>query len=170
MTTLTDFGIKGASIYVLCEIFPQTLAMQFLFLLLFFSTNCSGQESDVDFAVYFGNDFENDSVTIIANGNLLAKNIKLRATMISPQNLIIIQDKHGLTVIPYRQNKQVQKKNQIKDSILQLRVAMNNTWKNFSFDLKKGRFLYPEYKFLRIGWSTYRVLIIPQSKQGPIML
>lgn len=50
---------------------------------------CFAQEKRLEFAIYFGNNFNNDSVTIIANRVSIAKNIKLKETMISPQNLII---------------------------------------------------------------------------------
>lgn len=76
--------------------------MKILLLLFFLQTafSCCAQKNETTFEIYFGNDFINDSVTIIANGIVIAENIKLRPTMISPRNLIITQDRNNITVWP----------------------------------------------------------------------
>jgi len=132
--------------------------------------NCFAQEGKTEFAIYFGNDFTKDSVTILINGILVAKNIKLRATMISPQNLIITQDRHNMTVQPYYEPMQTLKKLPLKNSILNLKILINNVWRNFSFNLKEGKFLFPGYNFLEVGKSDVRVLTITQRKRGPLLL
>jgi len=127
------------------------------------------QQNGLEFAIYFGNDFNNDSVTIIANGVSIAKNIKLKETMISPQNLIIIQTGQNITVSPHYEQKQILDKIPIKNSILRLNISINNVWKTYRFNLKEGRFFYPKYKAVSDEESNATELLITQSKQGPIM-
>jgi hypothetical protein len=145
----------------------KSFCVLFLFLV---SISCFSQQHKLDFAIYFGNDFRNDSVTIFANRVLIADNIKLSATNISPQNLIIIQEEDHLTVMPHHRPRQILKKVLIKNSMINLLIQMNNNWWSFKFDLKKGRFLYPEFEYLLVGWSTIRILVMSQDKQGPLML
>lgn len=146
--------------------------MKTLFLLfsLHVSFNSFAQNSEPEYAIYFGNNFRNDSVTITVNGIRIAQNIKLKSTMIDPQNLTIIQDARGITVTPHYEQKQTFKNIPIKNATLNLNMAMNNVVSGFRIDLREGKYLYPEYIFFRIGWSSVRVLTITQSQQGPLML
>jgi hypothetical protein len=144
--------------------------MKLLIFLSFVSFHCFAQESEPQFGLYFGNDFKDDSVSILVNGVTIAKNIKLRSTAISPQNLIIIQDKSGLNVRPHWAKKRVFKKLPIKDSNLSLCIQMNGKWSNFKFDLRKGKYLFVGYWYFSLGWSIYKVLTINQKISGPIMM
>ena len=144
---------------IIALIFPLHIAL-----------NCFAQRSESEFGIFFGNDFDNDSVTVIVNGVVIAENVLLRATMISPQNLIIIQDRHQITIKPYSQPKQILKTVQIKNSILNLKIKMNNVWWDFRFDLKEGKILFPEFVIRRIGWSALKILTIRQSQQPALML
>jgi hypothetical protein len=138
--------------------------------LVSFSVNCYAQKADGEFSIYFGNDFIDDSVTIIINGVQIANNIKLSATMIDPKNLIITQDKHSLSVWPHHREKQIFKKIPIKDSILNVNMQLNKVWKNFKFNLNQGRVFYPQYSILlTVGWTIFKVFTIRQSRSGPIM-
>jgi hypothetical protein len=146
--------------------------MKILFFLFLFnaSFHCFSQEIEPEFAVYFGNDFKNDSVTIFVNGIPIVQNIKLKPTMIDPKNLVIEQNRSGILVRPFYEKNQFFKRIQLKDSVLNLAIAMNNAWQIFKFDLKKGKHLYAEYKFIRIGWSGFRILTITQSNLAPLYI
>ncbi len=132
-------------------------------LILHTSLLCRGQENQTDFGLYFGNDFKNDSVTIIANNVLIARNIQLRETMYIPENLMIDQTGNKLTVRPKKGNHKVFHKINVHNSKLDLQIKMNNTDYSFSFDLRKGNFLYARYIVLRGGWSAIRMLVIEQN-------
>lgn len=142
----------------------------FFFLCSFISFKCIAQDCEPEFGIYFGNDFKFDSVSILVNGITIAKNIQLRSTAISPTNLIIIQDKSGLYVRPHWDKRKVLKRIPIKNSTLILSIQMNNSWQGFKFDLKKGKYLFAEYTYFKIGWSIHKILIITQEMQGPILM
>ena len=138
-----------------------------LSLLLFNSIISFAQKDKLEFGIYFGNDFHNDSVTIYINDVHIVKNIKLKRTMIAPQSLVITQQDKNLFIAPYYESKQTKNKILIQDSIINLRIALNNNWQNFRFNLSEGKFLYPEECFFRVGWYRFRILKIFQSKHKP---
>jgi len=88
--------------------------------------------------------------------------------MIDPENLVITQTRENITVWPHYESKKTLKKISLDNSILNLNIEINNTWRSFSFNLKDGKFLYPEYEILRVGWSAVKLLTISQSKKGPV--
>lgn len=146
--------------------------MKFLLLLflLFNSLNCFAQESKIEFAIYFGNNFKNDYVTIFANGVLLAQNTRLIPTMIAPQSLIIEQDRSNLVVEPYYEQKRIIKKIPVKNSVLKLVVAINNMPRIFTVNLKEGKYLFVNYIFLRLGWRVITLATVNQNRLGPIYI
>lgn len=141
----------------------------FPLLLLLIVQNCLAQK-EPEFGLYFGNDFKSDSVTILINSIQIVKNIKLRERMIDPKNLMIEQNSQKLIVQPYGEPSQILKKIQINQSILSLDIYMNTSWRHFVIDLRKGKYLYAEYKFYRVGWSYFKILHIFQWTLPPLML
>ncbi|MGQ0739013.1 MAG: hypothetical protein ACT4OJ_08160, partial [Bacteroidota bacterium] len=138
-------------------------------LLLLFTVQICIAQNEPEFGLYFGNDFKSDSVTIIINDIQVAKNIKLRDRMIDPENLMIEQTNKKLTVRPYGESVQLLKKVKIKQSILVLDIYMNTNYRHFVIDLKKGKYLYAEYKFFRVGWHSFKILQIFQWTLPPLM-
>lgn len=136
----------------------------------FMSLNCSGQISQPEFGLYFGNDFKSDSVTIYINGVQVARNIELRNRMYDPMNLMIEQNRQNISVMPYNKPKQVSKKVGIKNSILILDIKMNTIWRSFRINLQTGKYLYAKYKYIRVGWCFFKILEIKQQKWGPFIL
>jgi hypothetical protein len=135
----------------------------FLIISLIASLNSFAQNKSPKFILAFGNDFDGDSVSIIINQIQVAKNIKLKPTMISPENLWIEQNSTALEVRPHNQPKLTLKKIKIKNSLLHLKIGMNNIWYDFNFDLRKGKSLIAKYSNLSVDGGTRKVLIIEQT-------
>lgn len=145
--------------------------MKFLFLIsLLLSFNCLAQYKEPEYAIYFGNEFENDTVTVLVNNKLIAKDIRLKKTMIAPRSLIITQDSENITLEVGDEQKQKFGKEKIKNSKLSLRVSVNGVWRSFYFDLKKGKYLFPEIAFFNFWGKPIRLFTIFQSKQLPIFI
>jgi hypothetical protein len=121
------------------------------------------------FILAFGNDFHNDSVTIIMDQKTVTNNIQLRRTMIDPENLMVEQNKSSLEVRPYNQPTIKLSRISIIDSILPLKIQLNNIWYNFALDLRKGTALIAHYVYYRVGWSMIKLLRIRQT-EGILML
>ena len=130
---------------------------------LIVSLSCVAQNKYPRFILAFGNDFDNDSVSIIINKIEVAKNVKLKPTMISPQNLWIEQNNSALVVMPHNQPKVKFNKIQLTDSLLLLKVGLNNIWYSFYLDLRKGKALIAKYSYFRVGWSIRKFLTIEQT-------
>jgi len=140
-----------------------------LLLLLTMRLTSMAQQTQPDFALYFGNDFANDSVTIFANGIQIAQNIRLKAVTYDPLNLVIKQYKSTMTIKPYLEKERIIKKVKSGNAQLNLDIILNNIRRSFYFDLNKGRSLFANYSELRIGWSCLRILRISQKIDGPII-
>lgn len=148
--------------------------MKFLsiFFLLHTTFFCFGQQKKMDFDLRFGNDFEHEIVTIFLNGKLVAQNMKLEATLISPQSLISSQ--FGRILVTTRGELQQKKafreeqyfsKIQLNKSRLNVRILINNTEKRFSFNLKKGKYLYANYYCTQKKDCKTKVLTVIQQKR-----
>jgi hypothetical protein len=142
----------------------------FFFIFIIGAFTCFGKEKQQVFGIYFENNFRNDRTSVSINGELVAKNIELRPTMMSPKTLIITQTASNLVVQPYYLEKQILRPATIKNSILNLAISINNIWRNFSFDLRKGKFLFVDYSSIRVGWRILTVAKTFQSKNGPLYI
>ena len=118
--------------------------------------------------MYFGNDFDNDSVKLILNDVTIVKGIMLKNTMISPRSLIIYQDKKNLFVKPYYSQSFTLTKLNIKNKILKIDISINNVWSHFILDLKNGKYLIVEYPFEQSRENDS--LRIRQNNRAPLML
>lgn len=145
------------------------MRIKIISLLLLVVQNCYAQE-ELDFGIYFGNDFKFDSVTLSINGILVVEKIQLRNRMYDPKNLMIEQNKRNLLVMPYYGPFDTLKKVLVKNSTLLLDITLNNIRRHFSFDLNKGRYLYANYKYFRVGWSYFKMLQINQERTAPLIL
>lgn len=145
--------------------------MKLLFTILsfLFTITCFAQTKSIRFAIYFGNDLYNDSTTLILNGITVAKNIKLEPTMMSPKSLIITQNSKVLSIEPYSSKSYVLHKIKIIKNNLSIRISVNNVWKEFQFNLLKGKFFFVELPSNK-GKKDYNQLKIRQSKRGPFYL
>lgn len=147
------------------NLLDRVLSMKKIFLTIFLIAflSCFSQNRFPKFILAFGNDFNGDSVSIIINQIQVAKNIKLKPTVIDPQNLMIEQNNSALVVESHNQRKIKFNRIQIKDSILNLRVGMNNIWQTFNLDLRKGHALIAKYSYFKIGWSVKKFITIRQT-------
>lgn len=144
--------------------------MKLLFTILsfLFATTCFSQTRSIIFKIFFGNDFYNDSTTLILNGITVAKNIKLIPTMISPQSLIITQNSKVLLIEPYHGKKYSLPKLKTGKNILSVKVSVNNVWKEFQFNLQKGKFFFAELPIRNDGKKDLNRFSIRQSINGPM--
>lgn len=140
-----------------------------IFLLSLIFQNCIAQP-EPKYGLYFGNAFISDSVTVIINGVRVVKNLKLKRRMYDPKNLMIVQDDRRLMIMPFNGPLDTLKKIDIRTSLLILDICMNNIWRRFSIDLRKGKYLYAGYKYFRMGWSCFKVLEISQDTLPPIFI
>lgn len=140
----------------------------FSFLFLIASVCCPAQKTVPEFAIYFGNEFADDTITIYANGIRIASAIPLQRTMQAPQSLVIIQDNASLSIAPYRQARQHLDKIPLRDSILKLDIILKDTGRSFRVDLRKGKYIFPEIHYIPAGWSGFRPPVIWQSRDEPI--
>jgi hypothetical protein len=131
---------------------------------------CISQYAEPEFGLYFGNEFNNDTVSIKANGIVIAEKIILKPTMYDPENLMIEQRKDFLVVASYGVSSQKIKKVPIENSILIFDVMINRFPRRFTVDLKKGKYIFARFVYIPIGWSTFKILIFEQQQFGPIIL
>ena len=118
--------------------------------------------------MYFGNDFDNDSVKLILNDVMIVKGIKLKNTAISPQGLIIYQDHKKLVVRPHFGPSITLSKLNLKSKVLKVDISINNVWSHFKLDLKNGKYLIVEYPFEQTRKNDS--LRIRQQNRGPLMV
>ncbi len=150
---------------------PNSNYMKLLFTTLsfLFTITCFAQTKSIRFAIYFGNDLYNDSATLILNSVTVAKNIKLEPAMMSPKSLIITQNSRTLLIEPYHGKSYTLPKLKIVKNILSVKISVNNVWKEFQFNLLKGKFLFVELPSNN-GKKDYNHLKIRQSIRGPIYI
>ncbi len=142
----------------------------FLIFSLFVSAICTSQNSKVDFGLYFGNDFENDSVIVYVNDRLSANNVQLRVRMYSPTNLMIEQNSSNIEVRPYKKPVQRHPRVEVKNSLLRITIHINTIVRSFNIDLNKGKYLYAEFQILPVGWGSVRFLKIDQIDIPPLII
>ena len=132
-----------------------------LFLLAFL--NSEAQQSQIEFSLLFGNDFSGDLVSVKLNGLDVAKNRKLKPTMISPESLVITQNSESLTVKLVTDTAQILNKIPIVASKLNVHLSLNGKNFYYSLNLKKGKFLIVHYALYRLGWLKWKVPKISQE-------
>ena len=170
-TALLQLGLYIVTFNARCiQLFDTTNYMKLLFTSFFvlITSLCFLQTKANTFEIFFGNDFDNDSTTLILNGITVVKNYKLKPTMISPKSLIITQNAKTLSIVPYYSKKYTLPRLKIANSILSIKISINNIWKEFKFDLRKGKFLFVELPIRNDGKSDFNQLFIRQSLNGPI--
>lgn len=129
---------------------------------------CFSQSKAIDFKIFIGNDLNNDSATLVLNGITIVKNFKVKSTMISPQSLIITQNSKTLSVISCYSKKYVLSKIKIIKRLLSIKISVNTVWKEFKFDLRKGKFFFVELPISNDGKKNINQLFIRQSLKSPI--
>jgi hypothetical protein len=139
-------------------------------LFLFATQSCISQTKLPVFKIFFDNSFDNDSTTVILNGVTVAKNLKLKNTMISPKSLIITQSTKKLTVQPYYGSTIVLPRLILENNILRINLSINNVWTQFKFDLKKGKYFFVERLWLFDKQKYSQLPTIRQSSRGPMYL
>ena len=146
------------------------MKLLFTTLSFLFTITCFAQTKSIRFEMFFGNDLSNDSTTLILNGVTVAKNIKLEPAMMSPKSLIITQNSKALLIEPYHGKSYTLPKLKIVKNILSVKIYVNNVWKEFRFNLIKGKFFFVELPIRNNGKKDFNQLIVRQSVKGPIYL
>ena len=150
--------------------FSRMMRCLFFVIFLMVSHSTFANEKELVFGIYFENSFRNEHTSVLINGVMVAKNIELRPARTSPSSLILTQTRYKISVQPYHREKTVVRAVEIKNSTLNLGVSIDRIWRNFSFDLRNGKYLFVDYSFIRIGWRILTVATMIQSRYGPIYI
>jgi hypothetical protein len=117
----------------------------YIFFYLFLYSGIShAQSTKTDFIIYFGNQFENDSVTVQINGVTIVKGLVLKNTMIAPKSLVLTQEKNILTMKAGYDDAIILPKIKYRNSLLKIRITINGNSKEYQINLKKGKYLFVE--------------------------